>query len=112
MKTFVALFMGSDSPAAAAAFTDQDRIARGMAAWGQWMADHAAILVDAGGPLGKTKRTGPDGVSDITNRVGGYVIVQADTHEAAARLFENHPHFAIFPGDSVEVMERLPIPTA
>jgi len=27
------------------------------------------------------------------------------------RLFENHPHFSIFPGDAVEVMEVLPIPT-
>jgi hypothetical protein len=29
---------------------------------------------------------------------------------AAARMFEMHPHFAIFPGDSVEIMECLPIP--
>ena len=27
-----------------------------------------------------------------------------------AKLFENHPHFAIFPGDSIEIMESLPIP--
>jgi hypothetical protein len=27
-------------------------------------------------------------------------------------LFEGHPHFAIFPGDSVEVMPVLPIPGA
>jgi hypothetical protein len=40
------------------------------------------------------------------------VIVQADSHEAAARLFEKHPHFMIFPGDSVEVMECLPMPGA
>jgi hypothetical protein len=25
-------------------------------------------------------------------------------------MFENHPHFTIFPGDSVEIMECLPIP--
>jgi hypothetical protein len=39
------------------------------------------------------------------------VIVEAESHEAAARLFENHPHFAIFPGDSVEIMEFVPIPS-
>ena len=38
-----------------------------------------------------------------------YVIVQAESHDAAARLFENHPHFMIFPGDSVEIMECLPL---
>ena len=30
--------------------------------------------------------------------------------EAAAKLFENHPHFAIFPGERVEIMPVLPIP--
>jgi hypothetical protein len=25
-------------------------------------------------------------------------------------MFENHPHFAIFPGEAVEVMPVLPIP--
>jgi hypothetical protein len=40
------------------------------------------------------------------------VIVQADSHEAAARMFEGHPHFAIFPGDALEIMECSPIPTA
>lgn len=42
--------------------------------------------------------------------MAGYVIVQAESHEAAAELFERHPHFAIFPGDSVEIMECLPLP--
>jgi hypothetical protein len=37
---------------------------------------------------------------------------RAPTEErrAAAKLFEGHPHFTIFPGDGVEVMECLPIP--
>jgi len=39
-----------------------------------------------------------------------YTIVQAESHEAAAELFASHPHFMIFPGDSVEIMECLPIP--
>ena len=47
---------------------------------------------------------------DIKNVMTGYVIIQAESHEAAAKLFENHPHFTIFPGDSVEIMECLPLP--
>ena len=35
--------------------------------------------------------------------------ILAESHEAAAKLFENHPHFTIFPGDSVEIMECLPM---
>ena len=42
--------------------------------------------------------------------LAGYTIVEAESQEAAARLFLNHPHFMIFPGDGVEVMECLPMP--
>ncbi len=57
----------------------------------------AAQVVVTGGPVGKTKKTGKDGVTDIRNKVAAYVVVQAESHEAAASMFENHPHFAIFP---------------
>jgi hypothetical protein len=109
MKTFLALYMGADTPMDPSSLSEET-INKGMAAWGQWMADHAAAVVDHGGPLGKTKKTGKDGVTDIRNKVAGYIVIQAESHEAAAKLFENHPHFTIFPGDSVEVMEQLPIP--
>jgi len=113
MKTFLALYMGSDSPdATGPGDLSQDQIAAGMSAWQDWMTRHAAQVVDNGGPLGKTKKTSAAGISDIRNRVAGYVIVEAESHEAAAKLFEGHPHFSIFPGDSVEIMERLPIPGA
>ena len=108
MKTFLALYMGSPPSAP----PSEDTIAKGMAAWGAWMTHNAANVVDGGGPLGATKKVAADGISDIRNRVAGYVVVQAESQEAAARMFEGHPHFAIFPGDSVEIMERLPIPGA
>ena len=81
-----------------------------MQAWGDWMTRHATSIVEQGGPLGKTKRVSVDGISDTKNAMTGYVIVRAESHEAAARMFEKHPHFAILPGDSVEIMECLPIP--
>jgi hypothetical protein len=88
----------------------KQREAAGMKAWMDWGAKHAAAIVDPGTPLGKTKRAAAPGISDIKNNIAGYVIVQAESHEAAARLFEGHPHFTIFPGDSVEIMECLPLP--
>lgn len=30
----------------------------------------------------------------------------------SAAMFVNHPHFTLFPGDAVEIMECLPIPQA
>jgi len=33
-----------------------------------------------------------------------FVVVRAPSHEAAAKLFEGHPNFTIFPCDAVDVM--------
>jgi hypothetical protein len=113
MTKFLAVYTGSASPdQKAATQVGQDTIAAGMTAWGQWMERHAADIVEVGSPLGKTKKVSAGGVSDIRNNLTGYVIVEAKSHEAAARMFEGHPHFAIFPGDGVEIMGCLPIPGA
>ena len=69
--------------------------------------EHANAIVDQGTPIGKTKRVDRKGVSTIKNAISGYVIVEAESHEAAAKVFQNHPHFTIFPGDAVEVIECL-----
>lgn len=109
MKSFLALYMGSTSPdAQSPANLGEETIAAGMKAWGDWMVRHADVIVVTGGPLGKTLKTSAGGVTSLRNAVTGYVVVRAETHEAA--LFLAHPHFTIFPGDSVEVMECLPIP--
>jgi len=74
---------------------------------GEWALEHANAIVDQGTPIGKTKRVDRKGVSTIKNAISGYVIVEAESHEAAAKVFQNHPHFTIFPGDAVEVIECL-----
>jgi hypothetical protein len=117
MKRFLAVYLGSpDSPAHETwnALSDADRdqqVRAGMQAWMRWGEENAAAIVERGGPLGKTKRTDARGVSDTKNMICGYVLIEAPSHEAAARMFEKHPHFAIFPGDCVEIMECTPIPT-
>jgi hypothetical protein len=116
MKNFLAIYIGTEAALERAQWKHMDekqrktREAAGMKAWMDWGKAHAAAIVDQGTPLGKTKRASPDGVADIKNVMAGYVIVRAESHEAAAQLFEDHPHFSIFPGDSVEIMECLPIP--
>lgn len=116
MKKFLAIYIGT---AAALDKSEWNRMdagkrkeleASGIKAWGDWMTANQGSVLDQGGPLGKTKRTSAQGISDTKNTMAGYVIVQAESHEAAAKMFENHPHFRIFPGDSVEIMECLPMP--
>lgn len=88
----------------------QKRIQEGMQAWGKWMQDNSSKIIYPGGPLGKTLQVNREGVSSVVNKDCGFVIIEAETHEEAAKKFLNHPHFAIFPGDNVEIMECLPIP--
>jgi hypothetical protein len=90
--------------------TRKQREQQGMKAWTDWGAKHKAAIVDMGSPLGKTKRADARGISDTSNLMAAYTIVQAESHEAAAKIFENHPHFTIFPGEAIEIMECLPIP--
>lgn len=79
----------------------------GLAALATWDEKHKDVIVYQGGPLGATKRTSETGVADAVNELTVFVVVRASSHEAAARLFENHPHFTIFPCDCVDVMPLL-----
>ena len=114
--TYLAVFVGSKTSAKMAAWnalSETERKAKekdGIAAWKAWVEKHQAALAAMGGPLGKTKRVGSGGISDVGNEMGAFTVVRAESHEAAARMFENHPHFAVFPGEAVEVMPVLPIP--
>lgn len=116
MKKFLAIYTGSEAARERAQWDKLDEAKRkavqaeGIKAWMQWGTTHSAAIVDQGSPLGKTKRASRDGITNTKNAMAGYVIVEAESHEAAAKMFENHPHFTIFPGDSVEIMECLPIP--
>jgi len=87
-----------------------ERQAAGFKAWGEWADRNQTVIVAGGSPLGRTKLVSTTGVSDIRNNLAAYVVVCAESHEAAARLFVNHPHFTLFPGEGVEVMECLPMP--
>src|ERR1700753_614041 len=114
--TYLAVFVGSKNSqkfAAWNALSEAERKAKekeGIAAWKAWVTKHQDSLAEMGGRLGQTKKVGSGGVSDISNELGAFTVVRAASHEAAAKMFENHPHFAIFPGEAVEIMPVLPIP--
>jgi hypothetical protein len=78
-----------------------------QAAWGKWMGEHPKMIIstEAGG---KTKRVTGSGVSDTKNDIILCSFVEAESHEAAAKAFENHPHLQI-PQSSIEVMYVRPM---
>ena len=116
--TYLAVFLGSKTSSRAKAWMalpETERRAKeqqGMAAWKAWVEQHHAAVSTMGGPLGKTKRVTERGIEDVSNELGAFMVVRAESHEEAARLFENHPHFTIFPGEAVEIMPVMPIPGA
>jgi hypothetical protein len=115
-NTYLAVFLGSKTGARRAAWdalpaaVRQAKEQEGIAAWLGWVAKHKESIVTLGGPLGKTKRVSERGIADASNDVGAFTIVRAESHEAAAKLFEGHPHFTMFPGDAIEIMPVMPVP--
>ncbi|MBU6296666.1 MAG: hypothetical protein KJS68_00365 [Alphaproteobacteria bacterium] len=106
-NTFLAVFFGSKTNTRMIAWNalpEADRNKKtqeGMAAWQAWAEKHQAAIVAMGGPLGKTKKITQKGIEDTSNELTAYTVVRAPSHEAAAKIFEKHPHFTIFPGESV-----------
>ena len=75
-----------------------------MQDWQVWMDAHAANILDKGLPLGKTKQIMKEGVTDVKNDLNWYLVVQAESHDAAAQMFVGHPHLEI-PTAYVQVMD-------
>jgi hypothetical protein len=84
---------------------EQDAIdARGIPKWLEWEERNASAILHRGGMVGKTTRVTREGISPAANAICGYLIIEAETAEAAARLFQDHPHITVFPGDGVDIM--------
>jgi hypothetical protein len=75
--------------------------------WQRWMVEHAKMIsvIEA---AGKTKAVTSAGITDIKNDIMLYSIVEADSHENAAKAFAHHPHLTI-PQSSIQVMEVRPM---
>ncbi|MDB5189078.1 MAG: YCII-related domain protein [Parcubacteria group bacterium] len=75
--------------------------------WQEWATSHKdAVQMSAG--LGKTKVVSSEGVADGKNDLMLYSVVEAENQDAAAEMFEGHPHFGI-PGATIEIMTSKPI---
>lgn len=111
MKKFLVLYMANSAEfekMMKSSTPEQQK--KGMEAWMHWMNSHKSSMVDGGAPLGKTKRADVHGAKDAKNEVGGYSIVQAETHDAAMKLFDkNHPHL-MMPGAWIDVVEMMEMP--
>ena len=75
--------------------------------WDTWLKEHAGAVKNTIG-LGKTKRVSAHGIEDTKNGFMLSSYVEAESLEAAAELFKNHPHLKI-PDATIEIMEANPL---
>lgn len=75
--------------------------------WGVWMGAHKDAVLNTIA-LGTTKRVSQGGIEDAKNGMMLSSYVTAESTEAAAELFKDHPHLGI-PGATIEIMEARPM---
>lgn len=110
MKKYLALYkMDMEAMRKMMESTSEEDRKKSMGEWGMWMKKHIADFADAGAPVGKTTHVTSSGATAAKNDIGGYSIVQAESAEAAAKLFSDNPHLSM-PGAVVELMEIMSMP--
>ncbi len=109
MKKFFVVYHATPEAVASWKTMDEATMKAGMKQWQDWRAAHAASFVDTGASLGKTKQVKMQSVSDGKNDLIGYAVVEAESLDAAAAMFADHPN-AKMEGGSVEVIEVIDMP--
>jgi len=101
MKRYLAIYIGTaEAMAKWNSMPEQElreRQTAGVKAWHEWVERNKASIVEIGAPLGRTKSVSQAGTADIRNSMSAFTVVLAQSHEAAAKLVEGHPHFTVFP---------------
>jgi hypothetical protein len=109
MKKFLVLYKAPISAFEQMKTSTPEQQKAGMDAWMAWGKKADKSIVDMGAPLGKSLRVTKGGASPITNDLGGYSILQAESKEALAETLKGHPHF-MMPDGTIEVVELMPVP--
>jgi len=109
MKKFLVLYKASPAAFAEVMKSTPEQQKKGMDEWMKWSQKAASSIVDMGAPLGKAMSVTPKGAAPITNDLGGYSVMQAESKEALAESLKGHPHF-MMKESSIEITELMPMP--
>jgi len=110
MPKFLVLYRSSASARDQMANATSEQAKAGMDAWMNWAERSSDAIVDLGAPLGEAERVGSGAPSSPELQISGFSVVQADSREDAARLFDDHPHLHMPGESSIEVRELLSPP--
>ncbi len=105
MAKFIYLYRG---PATAMSGRTPEQDAERTAAFGAWMEQAGAALVDVGSPFGTSASVRDDGTEGIAGDLIGYTIVEASDLAAAKALTNGLPFLSGSDGKcAVEIFELL-----
>lgn len=114
MKTYLVLFTCSENSKNHLAWkrlsSEEQRIRsdQGTIALQKWIDQYQQKIIFHGGSLSKmTSVVDSNGALDIPSQMGAFFVVEAESKEMVTSMFLNHPHFSIFPGDSIQILERI-----
>jgi hypothetical protein len=107
MAKFIYLYRG---PATPMSDLTPEQGAERKAAFGAWMEQVAAALVDVGSPFGASASVRDDGTDGTPGDLTGYTIVEANDLAAAKALTDGLPFLSDSDGKcAVEIFELLPM---
>src|SRR5690242_17609965 len=103
MPKYLVLYRSPTTAAEQMASSTPEQAQAGMDAWMAWSQKAGEAIVDLGSPLGVIEAGG-----DAGDPIGGFSVLQADSHDAVQRALDGHPHAAM--GGTIEILEFLPMP--
>ena len=103
MTKYLALYRSGMTASEQMASSTPEQAQAGMDAWMAWAGQAGDAVVDLGSP---TSVVDPGG--DSGDPIGGYSILQAESHDALAALLDSHPHKMT--GGTTETLELLSMP--
>lgn len=107
MSKFMVLYRAQTSSREQMADATPEQLQAGMEAWRTWATKVGYALSDLGTPLAHTTHVGPGAAG--TDGVCGYSILEAGSADEVKTLLDGHPHLAMMPGASIEVLELIPV---
>lgn len=110
MARFLVLYNSSKSAAEVMASSTPEQMKAGMDSWIEWRDGlNKEIKFDWGMPLQAMGHIDPEGISPSSSQVSGYSMIDGDKDEILEAL-KSHPQLKRSPGDSIDLLELLPMP--
>ena len=93
-----------------AAPADPEQMEAVTDAWKAWAGRVGEGMLDFGTPLAGGVQVTSNGTTAEHQEVAGYILVEAESMDAALAFAEGHPHLSCPAAATIEVHESQPVP--